>query len=369
MKEFQVKNFMLFLLSMYLVLSPFYLWSSGVPQIGDFFLVLIMGFYILYYKIEKNIILLISSLMLFYIFFVNAFYSILSSNILMNINTIYFIFNITILLMFINLYKYFGKKLLSFLKYGVLISLVIQFTLSFIMENNGRTTIFFNNPNQLGYYALLNLSFIILIYFIGKMSVSTLIIFSSISYYLILLSLSSAAILASSFLLICSFLILFLKNNTKKLKYKLVVLILVAFFISNLDMLSKSQLFINTEERFLSKAYSLDENINERRLNIVLENKKFWIFGSGQGSMDRFGSNLEIHSSFPSFFFYYGIIGLCLLIILFILLIKRPSFITISILLSIHLYGLTHQGLREPSFWILLAFIYIVNKHNLEKNF
>lgn len=373
-----VKNthmFFLFLLSTYLITNPFYLANSGSPQFSDYMLVLFTIIFFLFYKLKKDIIFKLAVILIFIIVNVNAIWSAVTGLINMNVNSFYYIFNIAIMLIIINAYRYFKSRLMDALLFGSSISLIVQFTIALFTHQGGeRVTLFFNNPNQLGYYALLQLSFITLFRLIYKLKMSHYIVLSMMSLYLIFLSLSSAAIIAGLFLFISSlFYYLFHIYHSKKTYLIIGCLLLLSPALLLLNQLLPSiqslDVYENIVTRMESKTLDAESNFSERRYDRVFHHPHYWFLGAGEGAFDRFRGGLEIHSSVLGFFFYYGIIGLTALLTLWLKLLNRLSYITVCILVAVHFYGLTHQGLRETMFWILLAAIYIVNKYENNKNY
>lgn len=98
---------------------------------------------------------------------------------------------------------------------------------------------------------------------------------------------------------------------------------------------------------------------DERQYNRIIDFYEYTLAGAGEGYIARFKADneyqLEIHSSFGTMLFSYGVPGL----VLFVLLIagiyrKLPSSLAVYLLPSL-LYGVTHQGLRFTLFWALIG--------------
>jgi hypothetical protein len=90
----------------------------------------------------------------------------------------------------------------------------------------------------------------------------------------------------------------------------------------------------------------------------IVNHPEFWFFGAGEGSFQRFESVLggEIHSSWGTIFFSYGLIGTLLFLLFFLNVFKYKK--NFFYFMPIFFYGLTHQGLRSTQFWILLFIFY-----------
>ncbi|GAB3805670.1 hypothetical protein [Virgibacillus kimchii] len=361
------------LISMYFIMAPFYLLGSGLPQIADYTIFSVIILFTFSYSFVKDIRFYLSAILLLLIAVVNGIWSIVLTEPSMNINTLYFIFNIMIMLVILNLYKIDKENLMKYLLIGVVISLVIQFIIAITTQGgSGRTTLYFNNPNQLGYYSLIQLGIITLFYYINRISFRGYLVFSIISLYLILISLSSAAILSGLILFGVGLIYYFITKFNLKQKNIILVILVLLTMVQVHALVTDTQYSFNiiddVQNRFESKTYDAESTFTERRYDRILENPQYWFTGAGQGGLQRFSEGLEIHASIPSFFFYYGILGLILLLVLFYNLIGKVTFITLLVLVTIHFYGLTHQGLRQSMFWILLAVIFLSNKYETKKN-
>lgn len=91
----------------------------------------------------------------------------------------------------------------------------------------------------------------------------------------------------------------------------------------------------------------------------ILEHPEHLAFGAGEGAVDRFDPvhPIEIHSSAGTLLFSYGVVGSALFLLFLYHVLKLASPYLIAHLIPVTFYTLTHQGLRESMFWILLAFL------------
>src|SRR5207249_4352790 len=78
----------------------------------------------------------------------------------------------------------------------------------------------------------------------------------------------------------------------------------------------------------------------------------------GEGADDRFGQRDEMHSTVGTLLFAYGIPGLLLFGGFLSAVYQSAKWPNAKFLIPGFLYGLTHQGLRFPEFWILIAFVW-----------
>jgi hypothetical protein len=359
-------NITLILLALYIVLKPFYIFPSGIPQIAD--LVLVMIICLTFYgeiKIKRYHYAFIISGILFisYTILVNGIWGIfLGGGIHLLKSSAFYIFNFLVsLIIIINFAK--NKNLGNYLYKGTLISVIIQFVL--LLLNFGvsyRATNFFNNPNQLGYYALVSFALLIIT---GRTSNKNSVLhFTAIigSFILVLASLSKAAII--SFILMYLFYI-FLEGKKGywiNLLFTLLLCLLLFFpgVSSEMNFLKNSDLYIKVEQRFLTIGKDGDDNIGGRGYDRIKNHPEYTLFGAGEGEYSRFDTQIrgmEMHSTFGSLFFSYGLVGFTLFLILLYNAIKFNRLVLLYPFIFIMIYGLTHNGIRNTFLWILLALL------------
>src|SRR5699024_5619884 len=98
--------------------------------------------------------------------------------------------------------------------------------------------------------------------------------------------------------------------------------------------------------------------VTERGYNRLIEYPEYWFFGAGEGAyLQRFGINMEFHSWLGNSQVSYGIIGVLLFLKLLYLSIKKNNFHELYILVSVLVYGITHNEIRNSLLWILLSII------------
>jgi hypothetical protein len=119
-------------------------------------------------------------------------------------------------------------------------------------------------------------------------------------------------------------------------------------YISNLQTVSAIEY---RYERALQRGNELEVRGYDR----IWKYPQYVLAGAGEGDYDRFEAERELHSSFGTMLFSYGVVGLVLfLAVLYQSLRSTPLLVKIYVL-SVLLYGLTHQGLRFSWFWMLLG--------------
>ena len=345
----------LFLYALYFILAPFYLWQSGLPQLADFIFVLLILFLVVTGKFSVSIntdnknFILTGFLFVFYIFFVNlTWIMLLQTTDRFIMSSLFYLYN----------YK---NNIIKITFYAVLLSIIIQIILYFIGGGfvGTRMVSSFNNPNQLGYFALMSAS--ILIFASYKIQLKPKLLLLGIVFALILVfaSLSKAAII--SYIGLALF-FLFSRNKNKKFKrnFTISVLLLVLIFsiaYNTTSVIKHNQLISSVQSRIAKIGHDSDDTIEGRYYHRIYAYPQYWLFGAGEGMYSRFNSRVELHSTLGNIQVSYGMIGTILFIILILLALKKDHYRSWYILFFIMMYGLTHNGIRNSLLWILLALI------------
>jgi hypothetical protein len=367
-----------FLISVYFILKPFYFWQSGLPQISDFIIIILIltyllksGFAIQYFDEFKKFIL-VGLFFILYVLATNLIWMVLLDYSLgFLLTSVYYIYNYFIVLLFISLYTEYETKLLEIVYKSSLISIFIQIFMYFAFGgfSGGRMTAGFNNPNQLGYYALLVLS--ILLFSSQKIEVNIKwFIFGVLSSTVLsLASLSKAAIISHISLI---FFYIFAKTKHTKFKRNIIIIFVVLAIILTYtyfytDLITSNQLYTAVNRRISSIGQDSDDSLEGRGYTRIFNHPEYWIFGAGEGNYYRLSTLFhsfsgEFHSTLGNIQVSYGIIGLLLFLTFMGIALYKDAFQSWYIIAFIMAYGLTHNGIRNSFFWILLALI-AVNRY------
>lgn len=372
-----------FILSMafylYILLKPFYFWSSGLPQVSDLLIVLV--FPLLVYSSAGSFtfasgshkqLFVFSFIFVFYCFIVNAVWSIKEGNIEPLLYSFYLFFNLYVVFF---IYYITMKCFLSYEKLVFTLFLSSAFLFFYTVLNwepGFRQIATFNNPNQLGAYAMLSSVIVIYIYGSSCFNLSNtyrilirLLIFINLA--LVVFSFSAGAIFATLLSLI--FLIL--------LKYKkfipLIFLCLSIFSSSFLVLYNSDSAFVDVVNSRIEKKESGPSIFYERGYDRMQNHLELNLFGAGEGLRYRFNSyiinseyQLEIHSTIGTLVFSYGILAFFYLIFLIMNVTSNFRYgFFILLLFSLLPYLLTHNLLRHSFLWIFIllpvlhqAFVY-----------
>lgn len=359
-----INSIILFLWGVSIILRPFYfLKRTGTPQIADYIMVIIIGLAFISsdLKLKKEIYINVKDFFYFvsYIIFVNFIWILLTGDMSILRNSIFYFYNFLVFTSFLITYTRVKEKLIIVTGYSIFFAVILQVILSFFyLDFSGaRQTLFFNSPNQLGYFALL----CAVIFFIINQNVKIKDIYQALFYlstmYLVVLSLSKAAILGFAIFLVYLFM--------KRFMVLLFILILLIVVYPLVD--GEMKLLSNLERSMSGLGQSTGDSLAGRGYDRIVNHPQYLLFGAGEGSNKRFESilyRMEMHSGIGAIFFSYGLVGfilfLKLLYSLFKPLHKNLSYILYT--LPVFFYSLAHQSFRWPLFWMLMAMVFILRR-------
>jgi len=368
----------LFLFCSYLLLSPFYVFKSGGPQIADFFGVCLIGLFLWVSCVNPPMKILKAnktSLVLLYLFLLYTSMVALTNGFANGdesplLSILFFCYNIFI---FTFVITYFSNRLdypsiFSTVRKVTVVCLLVQVVASFILPPSlsGRGLVFFNNPNQLGYFSICILS---IYYLLSPISIRRGSVKEGVTgffviggcLYLAFLSLSKAAIV--------SIVVIFLYRGWRSPFVWILFIILMSFGISHL---SEIELAVKVFDRVSSIGTQSDDNLSGRGYDRIVNHPEYLLWGAGEGLTKRFVSQIgyyEIHSTWGTLLFSYGLTGLFLFCVFLYTLVRRAPISVFVYLLPLFLYGLTHQGLRFTLFWVALAFALVCSNHFRRERF
>jgi len=345
---------------LYILLIPFYVVPSGLPQPGDLLVLLIFPLALLGWngRLHRESLRSFRALTWFtgWVCAVNLAWAVIlwswGRDLL---PPAFYVYNTAIFFSVLILYQRFGDAFLRVTLYSVFFVTMLQVVASFVLLQGGfRGSLFFSNPNQLGYFALLAACVISLLQDrlrFGRLN-------SSIGLtgcaYLALLSASRSALVGIALLLV-----LLLSNP------RLIVLgcLIAAGLVFAGDTFT--QAFDTSQTRFLERRETKLGFFEGRGYDRVWENKQYLVLGAGEGNVGRFAEttaigSMEIHSSAGTILFSYGLVGSLLFLIFLARVIRGASFRAILMLLPPLLYTVAHQGMRFTLLWVLLALFAIL---------
>ena len=330
-------------------LSPFYVFESGNPQPSDMLTCIFVVGVLIRHKgrlnFPRHAAKFVATLMVLgvWVGLVNLFWSWYYTDPLLLKPTSYFWFNISITIVFIGLFHEHGTRLHRGLVHVLFLTLVLQVLLSpFVSsENNHRATVFFNNPNQLAYYAICCSSILLAVSQRLRFGPVYQAVFYGCCLGLVIMSVSRAGVAAMLVLLG------YVVWNRPRLLFWLGAALIFTFWYA--------ATFPEFFEYFQSRIVDPTQN-SDRGFGRMLEHPLHMLFGAGEwGGQHQFGERLELHSNVGTMLFCYGIFGLFLYVVLHVEIVRRLPMGAFFSLVPPMVLGVTHKGLRFSPYWIHLA--------------
>lgn len=366
-----------------IISTPFYIFPSGGVQLSDvFFLLSVIIFlstkesYSLFDELKYFSKLLYLRIFIFWAFLVNLFVFIYWFQTDTLLSSFYYVYDYIILLLTLALFRLGGNSFLTGTYYSfftgiilVLIFAILNLDYLFADKYFFRRAVTFNNPNQLGYWALMSMTVLFILkktLSLNKVKYFNVIFALGIlmTLYLSLISLSKASVI--------SIIILIAVNSIRNFK--------VIIFMSLLSIASFSYIELG-EDNFVSKiekrlsniGKANDDNLEGRNYDRIWKYPKYVFLGAGEGTIEqRFDKDNEIHSTIGTIIFSYGFFGTLMFVLFLFSLFWENKYSFIIYLLPLLLYSLTHMGLRSKLFWIILILVIISNRIDIvysnEKN-
>jgi hypothetical protein len=353
--------------SMFITLIPFYVFDSGLPQPGDFFLLIAAPMALAGWdgRLPNGLRPPLKPLLWFviYVAVVNYGWAVILGNWELHgkksfiLFPVYYTFNAIVFLCVVVLFRRFGDRFLRVTVNSVFVAVGVQVAWSFIFQHGRlREAMFFNNANQLGYYALLAACVIAVCQKKLKMSMLRASIGVTTCTYLALLSASRAA--AGGIVVI--FLVTFVSNP--KIILATIPIVIGGALIGG----PITRAFEATQQRVTNDQFKQYTFLEERGLGRLEDNPEYLMLGAGEGGTDRFEESLigthEIHSSPLALLFSYGVVGTSIFLAFMFRVIRGATLKTALILMPILAFTVAHVGLRASMLWVLLGVFTIVKR-------
>jgi hypothetical protein len=350
--------------SLYPLLVPFYLMGktpvpgaqkveSGVPQVADYYLVAVMALVLLGlpFRFPRSAAPVLHAVFAFvgYAALVNFAWAMLLEDGSLLKSTLYYVYDSLLFLTVLALYAHFGEQLLRVTVYAVAASVFVQVVLSPLSGASfpPRQAVFFNNENQLGYFCVLTATIFALGAARFPIRPALQLAFYGAVGYLTFLSQCRGALMGLAALVLVATL-----GRPVRLLLAVAALgaVVLAFTLAP-DLLGKSH------ERLIAGGEY--DSFATRGYDRMLNYPEYLLLGAGEGAYERFRSDLyasEIHSSFGTLLFCYGVVGAgCFAAALFFLC-RRDGRAALY-LLPAFVHGTAHHGVRFAFFWAMLAFV------------
>jgi hypothetical protein len=370
------KNIPWLVVLIYIILKPFYVFNLGMPQVAEYFIMIILVFhYIHYWPVinlkNKSLVLVWSFLLLITV--INATYAVyftMPEALTFWKSTIFYGFNVLFFIFCKRLFNIFNPKDYRWLLIACFVSMLIQFVLYLMgfdkeVTDNffGRRHFYFNNPNQLAYYCLLIVTLILLVEkkirtlrFLIPLLISLACVFTFFS--------SSRPVILGLILLVIYYFVFVLKEQ--KVKNTLLFL-LPLLFVFSIHFQKSAHEFNRTFSRFERVEVNPTKEYSGRGMERILENPMNLLFGAGEGYLERFITpknklRQEIHNTAANLLFSYGIAGFLLFTMFLYFSLRYLSMKQLCLFIPLFLYNMFHNGIRFSFLWLFLAMAIHLNE-------
>lgn len=349
---------------LYPLLVPFYLLgktpvpgkqnlASGVPQVADYYFVGFLGLLLLRlpFRVSRPALSVCAAIVCFvcYTALINFIWATNLEDLSLMTSSLFYTYDCLLFLTVLTLYSCFKDAFLKATFWAVVASVFLQAVLSplAIVSSFSRQALFFNDENQLGYYCVLSA----IIFVAGTRRFSIPLHYQAPFYaaigYLAFLSQSRSALMGLGTLAVLAVI---------GRPFRLLVLA-AGVVVVYLALTLTSGLVTKSDERLVVQGRY--DTLAARGYDRILNYPEYLLFGAGEGAYHRFRSDLydsEIHSTYGTLLFCYGVVGTCLFAA-GLLLIARNDLPFALLIIPAFVHGSAHQGLRFAFFWTMLGFI------------
>lgn len=359
-------------------MKPFYLFPSGGLQLSDLFFILSFFCYTIVVRKGENIeIDRTDKWLLYFVYFVfaiNVIYAVIYGESGFIKSALYYVYNFLLVITF---RKYasdvgFLWNVERVCKANLLIQLLIYVAGLGRAYSADRYMGTFNDPNQMAFFIFMSLITAVIITKIRHARLNVL--YHIIAIVLIFLTSSTGMLLAVtvfySVQIVATVVKVILRNHSVNfILASTVFLIMAMLFSAKIDdavgAFVDSPIMNRLEEK-LSKqetdAYG-PSNIEDRGIDKLLIYPERLLYGSGEGLHYRFeedSSVNEIHSTFFSILFYYGVIPGLLFLFWCMKNIHTLSIGNMAAVLALVIESITLLNQRQPLFWMFFVLLDIL---------
>ncbi|MDX2065975.1 MAG: hypothetical protein SFX74_09560 [Fimbriimonadaceae bacterium] len=358
----RIPEFNLRLWQMFLLSFPFYLLPSGMPRICDIFIVWIAIRFAIAGKVpmlgSAKIILQVLSGFVIYSCLVGTYYALILPAPSCLQSAFFYIQNALVVFVVFSLYSEYGRRFLEATFNAMATCVIVQFCAGLRdLGNAERATIFFNNPNQLGYFSLVSAALLAFGAQVFKLRAAYIGMLMTMCLAIAVISLSKAAMVGAAILI----LLIGLTQPKVVGQFALMVLAVLVIAPNIVGAIVKAEARLSTVGR------SNDDSAEGRGYDRITRNPHYLAFGSAEGAYNRFGLHgQELHSTYGTIIFAYGIPGTALLVTFLYLLFKGQGWSAYPIF-PVATYGITHNGMRFTLLWCLLAVSWCVAHYMRER--
>jgi hypothetical protein len=362
-------------ISSYLMTSMFYVWSSGLPQPGDFLLLFFIAAALLWSWSrvpEEPLLYVMLGILLVWITTINVIWFLVLGDYTFLRKTTFYYFNAVVVFFVVVIGFHDYERLRRCVWWSCIIALVIQLVYTQALAGwlSGRDTGTFNNPNQLAYWALLILACLAVVKGrepLGFIDISALLI----ALYFPLVAASRAGTASVALIIVIIALTRRWHVSTASVGAAVVAIgLLTEATIGGIAGRVSSIESISASASMLAHRIEYAENqglhsLMKRGYDRLLAYPEYLVLGAGEGAFERTNaSGKEFHSSMGTLLLSYGIVGLTLFAAMLLVVFRKAPLRNWLYMAPIVTFGMTHQGLRFSEFWIFLGLVYAHSQYS-----
>lgn len=343
---------------LFVLLTPIYVFKSGLPQPGDVFLFLLAPLSLARWdgRLDRHTSRMVRALLWFTVWVCVVNYG--WALVLWHWNSpkdylifpIFYLFNVAVFFSAVVLARPNPERFLRITVDVVVLTIAYQVVASFFYRTDlYRGQVFFNSPNQLGYYALLSACLIAMAQ--RRLALSRFKAGFAVTgcAYLAVLSASRASVAGILILLA----VMLFSNPRTIILASIVGIALLSLGGPISDAISTA------EKRALEDRDPKTSFVEERGYDRIWNNPEYLVLGAGEGDVVRFErpgeTARELHSSFAGLWFAYGFVGLGLFGTFAFRVLRRSTLRDAVMLVPVVAYTVAHNGLRATMFWVVIA--------------
>jgi len=343
----------LLLFCAYVLLKPFYVVSSGLPQpadaiaVGALLLMLMQRTPALESGAAR--MLGLGAFFVGWVTVVDMSWALILGRARIATIPLFYLYNLLLVFAVLKLAARFGPGFFACVAWAAVASVLVQVALSAFGGATGRRQfLFFNNPNQLGYWSILSASvfYVCASHLPIRMGVQAAMALGAT--YLVLLSLSKAAML--------SLVPLFALAFSRRPRHLLGAILAGAVLLGAAERVG---LLDDVAHRLSRMGKQEDDSFAQRGYSFLWNFPHYAILGAGEGAPERFRrwDDHELHSTFATILFSYGAVGFALFGAWLWSVWASAGWWRFGFAAPAFLFGIAHQGLRFSTFWVLLALL------------
>lgn len=337
-----------------LAFSPYYFFPSGLPQVADgalivWALAVLFTFGIRFPSRSSALSVGAWAVLLAYMSVSNLAWLALIDDHTFGLSAAYYAYNLTVMMAtaVFAANSQSARQAFSWASFAGLLACLAAIPFTY-QAGASRQTLGFNNPNQLGYFALLTMT----LFWVSSSK-------DKFTRLVEPMALAGGALLAvlsnSKAAMISAGVVLFLRYRKSRMALAAVLMGFLA--IASYSAQSDGHLQ-RSRARLESIGQDHDDSASARGYGRITEYPGYLILGAGEGAYERFSGvvarRMEMHSSIGTIAFSYGLPGVALLI-WGVVTVGSAGLERLAPIAPLFLYSLTHQGLRQPLFWMILA--------------